>query len=76
MAAAHAHSLAAGERERERERKRVRERERDRVLLLNNPPSNPLSLSPHSVLSPPTPLRTNSLPMPDTLASPRSITSP
>lgn len=65
MAAAHAHSLAAGERERGREGGREEERERE-VLLLNNPPSS-LSTLP----GPP-----SSRPMPDTLASPGSITSP
>lgn len=64
VAAAHAHSLAAGK----RDRKRGREKERENNPLLNNPPHHSelcqALLPPFSRL------------MPDTLASPVSITSP
>lgn len=63
VVAAHAHSLAAGQRDRERE------------FFCSITPSLLLS----SLSTQPThpfPLLPNSLPMPDTLASPRSITSP
>lgn len=59
-------------------RERGRERGRARVLLLNKPPFPSSLLAPCSAHPPrpPVPLLPCSLPMPDTLASPGSITSP